>query len=221
MLPPSPPLSPRRLKRKSPDAPLQSGEAESANPNKRPRQEASPPTGQHHVRSSSTVSVTHRTSEDATRNHANTTHIIDSAPAGTPKKEEGELDEIPAISLPRPAAHRPTRPRRRPFGDDQIRALAESYQHRARELKRSGEKRRDTGAPRIVKRNLYSLLEQTDAAVHFAYGFWALGNSRNALGSWESIDSYIHQVRMAWERLGSDLKDETRRGKVRIFLGLL
>lgn len=194
-LPLSPPLSPKSLKRKSPDA---TAAISSEQGGKKARRDVNPSIPSHPATSSS---------------------------SSLWKREDGELEDTSSSSSSRPAPPKPKRaPRaRRSLTDDQIAKLCDQFQSQARSLKRSGERRIDRAKSRLLPRNLYGLLEQTDAVLHFAYAFWSYGFSKVAQGSWESIEGFLVQCRSQWEKIYSELPatEEERRGKVKVLLGLL
>lgn len=212
-LPPSPPQSPRPLKRKSPDRAADS-EQSGQDPAKRVRVGATslPPS---HARQSSAGGP----STAATRN---------SPPASNVKREDGELDDPPAAAVAAAAASasRPARsqPVRRPWvrkPDEVLAKLCDEYQAKAKNLKRSGERRRD-GSSRWSKNNLYALMEQTDAVLLFAYAFWSHNFSKSPPGgTWESIDGLLLQCKAHWDKIAHDVKEEALRDTANILIGLL
>ncbi|KAG8898792.1 hypothetical protein FRB99_007151 [Tulasnella sp. 403] len=136
------------------------------------------------------------------------------------KKEEGELDESPVRPLSSISADSTRPPRaRRTLPDDQISAMYEPFTKKARDLKRSGERRRESGSS-ISTRNLYGTLEQTDAVLHFAYAFWAYGVTKSSVSAWESFEGLINQCRQCWEKVFRET-DADSRGKIKVFIGLL
>ncbi|KAG8880603.1 hypothetical protein FRB98_004990, partial [Tulasnella sp. 332] len=195
-LPPSPPISPKPLKRKSPDNDGDNG----VDPAKRARTTsdgAAAATGNASPSSSSSLTSLDRS--------ASSSGSSDRLAAAT-NKEEGEVtdhrgsasgskDPSPSTN-PRPA---PPPRQRQTLTPDKLNQMSIAYQEKAKTLKRSADKRFALAKTEEV--NLYASLEQVDSGLLFAYGFWA----RSASGArdpntWETLLTYISSIRSRWQK---------------------
>ncbi|KAG8935596.1 hypothetical protein FRC03_001616 [Tulasnella sp. 419] len=203
-LPPSPPLSPRPLKRKAPsddslDAAKKSRTATLPKPNQ----------SLHHD-SSSGSSSTRRAS-----------------PLPVKAKEDGELDDVPVPGpssiIPIQPLPQPLKPRRR-LTREQLNSMSASYMAQARTFKRSGDKRVDLhNMPPPSHRNYaLRLLEHTDSILHFVYSFWCEDEARGTYGgdSWSTLEGFLSSTLSGWDKVIT-ASDPDLAPSIKVITGLL